>query len=312
MRRIAIINQKGGVGKTTTTANLGAALARSGQRVVVVDLDPQAHLTLHYGVELKDAQPSVYDVLTSSMPIKDVIVHVSDKVSLVPADIDLAGAEAELISVAGREVILREAFEAIDDEFDLLLIDCPPSLGVLTLNALSAVGEIIIPLQAHFFGLQGLGKLFDTVMLVRQRINPTLVVSGVVLCMHEAATRLATEVVDDLTGFLDSARGTTAPWADARLFATRIRRNIRLAEASSFGQTVFDYAPRSNGATDYANLAAEVLNPPQDATAVRKDQPVERNTPATKPADAVPPSPVEGRGSVPDADVRIEEPAVAK
>ncbi len=259
MRRIAVINQKGGVGKTTTTANLGAALAQSGPRVLLADLDPQAHLSLHYGVELSDAQPSIYDLLTSSTPVGEVTMAVRDRVTLIPADIDLAGAEAELVSITGREVLLREALEPIDGEHDYLLIDCPPSLGVLTVNALVAADEVLIPLQAHFLALQGLGKLLNTVALVRQRINPKLTVRGIVLCMFEPATRLANEVVEDLKGFLDKARGANLPWSDALLYDTCIRRNIKLAESSSFGQTVFDYAPRSHGALDYARLAAEVF-----------------------------------------------------
>jgi len=259
MRRIAVINQKGGVGKTTTAANLGAALARLGRRVLLVDLDPQAHLSLHFGVELKDGQPSVYDVLTAGLPIGEVLVSVRENISLIPADIDLAGAEAELISVTGREVVLREALAGIDGHYDITLIDCPPSLGVLTINALCAAEEVLIPLQAHFFSLQGLSRLLDTVTLVRQRINPAIRVAGLVLCMHDAATRLAGEVVEDLSRFLETARGTPVTWAEARLYDTCVRRNIKLAESCSFGQTIFDYAPRSNGAADYARLACEIL-----------------------------------------------------
>jgi chromosome partitioning protein len=153
-------------------------------------------------------------------------------------------------------VILREALSPIDNEHDIMLIDCPPSLGVLTVNALVASTEVLIPLQAHFFALQGLSKLLDTVTLVRQRINPKLHVGGVVLCMYESATRLAGEVVNDLVKFLEASRGTACAWADARVYQTSIRRNIKLAESCSFGQTVFDYAPRSHGAIDYARLAA--------------------------------------------------------
>ena len=265
MRRIAVINQKGGVGKTTTTANLGAALANNGLRVLLVDLDPQGHLTLHFGAEVADGQHSVYDVLTSSTRVRDVLVPVRERITLVPADIDLAGAEAELISVTGREVLLREALDPIEHEHDIMLIDCPPSLGVLTVNALVAATEVLIPLQAHFFALQGLGKLFDTVTLVRQRINPKLHVGGIVLCMYESTTRLAGEVVDDLVKFLDAARGTTSAWSQARVYPTSIRRNIKLAESCSFGQTVFEYAPRSHGAVDYARLAADVLAEPMAA-----------------------------------------------
>jgi len=259
MRRIAMINQKGGVGKTTTVANLGAAAALDGHRVLLIDLDPQAHLSLHYGIEVGDDQPTAYDLLTASVPIREVALNVRDNVTLVPSDIDLAAAEAELWSVTGREMILREALDSVEFDHDLMLIDCPPSLGVLTINALAAAQEVIIPLQAHFLALQGVSRLLDTVMLVRQRINPALVVSGFILCMHESTTRLASEVVEDLSGFLETARNKPVPWANARLYEKPIRRNIKLAESSSFGQTVFDYAPRCRGAMDYAALAIEIF-----------------------------------------------------
>jgi chromosome partitioning protein len=264
VRRIAVINQKGGVGKTTTTANLGAALAHRGLRILLVDLDPQGHLTLHFGVELSDEQSTVYDILTSGTPAGEVVVPVRERIALIPADIDLAGAEAELVSVTGREVLLREALQSAG-EFDVMLIDCPPSLGVLTVNALVATNEVLIPLQAHFFALQGVSKLLDTVTLVRQRINPSLRVGGIVFCMHESTTRLASEVCDDLTRFIEGGRGTDKPWAEARIYRTAIRRNIKLAESSSFGQTVFDYAPRSHGASDYAKLAEEIVTGKQEA-----------------------------------------------
>jgi chromosome partitioning protein len=259
MRRISVINQKGGVGKTTSTVNAGAALAQMGKRVLLIDLDPQAHLTLHLGVDVADDQPTAYDVLTQSMPLREVVVEARENLMILPADIDLAGAEAELISVMGREIVLREALAPVMHEYDFIMIDCPPSLGVLTINALAASTEVLIPLQAQFFALQGLSKLLDTVTLVRQRINTDLLVSGVVLCIHESATRLGNEVVADLMQFLDGARGTDVPWSDACLFKTRIRRNIKLAEASSFGQTVIEYAPKSHGACDYSNLARELL-----------------------------------------------------
>ncbi len=280
MRRLAIINQKGGVGKTTTTVNLGAALAQSGARVLLIDLDPQGHLTLHAGREVTDGDSSVYDVLISGTPVLSACMDVSENLKLLPADIDLAAAESELVSVTGREVVLREAIDAVGDEFDYLLVDCPPSLGVLTVNALVACSEVVVPLQTQFFALQGLSRLFDTIMLVKQRINPGLSVLGVVLCMHEAQTRLGNEVVDDLRRFLDSGRGGGAPWAKARIFNTCIRRNIKLAEASGFGQSIFDYAPRSNGALDYADLTDEIFGAP--AALVTRDrhsaaEPVEPN-----------------------------------
>jgi chromosome partitioning protein len=259
MQRIAVINQKGGVGKTTTTANLAAAAAEAGRRVLLIDLDPQSHLSLYFGLEVADEQPVVFDVLTEGASLADVVCNVRERLDLAPASIDLAGVELALAATPGREVILREALDKLSDRYDLVLIDCPPSLGVLTVNALVSANEVLIPLQAHFLALQGLGKLLDTVTLVRQRINPQLRVLGVVLCMFESGTRLASEVVEDLTQFLESARGTEHPWADAQVYQPYIRRNIKLAESSSYGQTIFEYAPKSNGALDYADLAQAIF-----------------------------------------------------
>ncbi len=259
MRRIAVINQKGGVGKTTTTVNLAAALAAAGHRVCVLDLDPQAHATTHLGVEPDGTSPSVYDVLVSNRPLAEVRREVGPNLWVVPSDINLAAAEVELAGVVGREVILRESLAADPQAFDFLLMDCGPSLGVLTLNALAAADEVFIPLQPHFFALHGLSKLLETTALVSKRINPRLTVTGVVVCLFDAATKLAQEVVKDLQAFLDRSRGANVPWADARVFDTRIRRNIKLAECPSFGKSIFGYAPNCAGATDYAALANEVV-----------------------------------------------------
>lgn len=259
-RKIAVINQKGGVGKTTTTAHLGAALARAGMRTLVIDLDSQGHLSLHLGVEVGEGDATIYDVLTDGATLAETAKNPSENLFVIPSDIDLAAAESELVSVTGREVLLREAIDRVEDDYDYLLIDCPPSLGVLTINALAACDEVIIPLQAQFFALQGLSKLLaNTVTLVRKRINPSLTVAGVVLCMHDPSTKLSTEVVEDLSTFLESSRSSPVAWAAAEIYETPIRRNIKLAEAASFGQTVFDYAPGCNGAKDYAALAREVF-----------------------------------------------------
>lgn len=260
MRRIAIINQKGGVGKTTTAVNLASALARAGQRVCLVDLDPQAHATTHLGVEPDGQAPSMYDVLVSSRPLMEVRRQVEPSLFLAPSDINLAAAEVELAGVVGREVILRDALAQDDDPFDYILMDCAPSLGVLTLNALSASHEVLIPLQPHFLALHGLGKLLETTALVAKRINPVLRVTGILLCMYESNTKLAQEVAGDLHDHLHRSRSLNVPWAGARLFETRIRRNIKLAESPSHGQSIFAYAPTCPGASDYLALAREVLN----------------------------------------------------
>jgi len=259
MRRIAIINQKGGVGKTTTAVNLAAALAECGRRVGVIDLDPQAHATTHLGVEPDGERPSVYDVLVNNRPLAEVRVEVGERLTLVGSDINLAAAEVELAGVVGREVILRDLLLQDEGAFDYVFMDCAPSLGVLTINALSAANEVFIPLQPHFLALHGMGKLFETTALVAKRINPALKVTGIVLSLYESSTRLAQEVVQDLQEYLDKSRGSNAPWSKARIFGTRIRRNIKLAECPSFGQSIFAYAPNCHGAEDYAALAREVL-----------------------------------------------------
>lgn len=259
MRTIAVINQKGGVGKTTSTVNLAAALALAGKRVCVIDMDPQAHASTHLGAEPDGTLPSLYDVLVSNKPLAEVRRSVGDNLSLIPSDINLAAAEVELAGIVGREVILREAMALDAEQFDYVLMDCGPSLGVLTLNALAAADEVFIPLQPHFLALHGLSKLLETTALVARRINPMLVVSGVVVCLYDAATKLAQEVVTDLTAFLGQSRGANVPWASAKVFGTKIRRNIKLAECPSFGKSVFSYAPKSSGAADYAALANEVM-----------------------------------------------------
>jgi chromosome partitioning protein len=269
VRTIAMINQKGGVGKTTTVANLGKALAERSQSVCLIDMDPQAHLTLHFGIEPTVDQPSLYDVLVTDLPLTDAVVTPADELAVVPSSIDLAGAEVELAATVGREQILRDRIAVADLDASCILMDCPPSLGLLTLNALAAADEVIIPLQPHFLALQGLGKLLETVSLVQRRINPSLRVSGVILCMYESNTRLAGEVRDDLQAFINQSRDQDLPWAGARVFQTVIRRNVKLAECPSYGTTIFQYDPTCHGAADYAALADEFLSalPGEDDTA---------------------------------------------
>ena len=261
MRTIAVMNQKGGVGKTTTSVNLSAALAGRGKRVCVIDLDPQGHASYHFGIEAVGSVPTIYQVLTGSRCLGEVRQLVAENLWVVPANIDLAAIELELVDASNREFVMREAVAEMtaEESFDYVLVDCPPSLGVLTVNALVAVNEVFIPLQPHFFALQGLSKLFETTALVRRRLNRELKVTGVVLCLYETGTRLAADVTDDLASFL-SASDPDAPWADATVFATRIRRNIKLAEAPGFGQSIFDYAPNCPGARDYHALTEEVLH----------------------------------------------------
>jgi chromosome partitioning protein len=283
------MNQKGGVGKTTSTVNLGAALARAGRRTLLIDLDPQAHLTMHVGVDPGQLDLSVYDLLTDDdVTVGDVIQPVEGNKNLfiIPADVNLAGVEAELapkmitgvaqrvlerkceslmgsgvgsrgsgVGVGGSSKICDPQPATRNPKPEFILIDCPPSLGLLTINALTLAREVLVPMQAHFLALQGFGMLMETVQLVRQAFNPQLLVSGVMLCMHENQTLLAQEVMAELTGFLDKARGTDLPWRDAKVLSPPVRRNIKLAECPSFGKTVFDYAPDCHGARDYARLA---------------------------------------------------------
>jgi chromosome partitioning protein len=282
MRSIAIINQKGGVGKTTTAVNLSAALARAGQRVGLIDIDPQAHASLHLGLDPRANVPTVYDLLTGEARISELWQQVGgsrpevspkagsrkltaeDHLFVAASHIDLAAAEVELAGVVGREVILRDKLAEAADQFDYVLIDCPPSLGILTINALAAVDDVFLPLQPHFLALHGLSKLLKTIDLVHERLNERLQLAGVVLCLYESGTKLAAEVTSDVEQFFREARnGGRHPQAGTRnavrLFETRIRRNIRLAEAPSFGQSIFEYAANSPGAEDYRALAGEVL-----------------------------------------------------
>ena len=260
MRRIALMNQKGGVGKTTTCVNLGAALARRGMRVLLVDMDPQANLTVHMDIRPDALEKSVYDLLTGRAALADVVRPTGTLgLDVAPASLDLAGAEMELVSTVGREQVLKEALgrfeaaaaaggEGAPEPYDFLLVDCPPSLGLLSVNALTAVREVIVPLQAEFFALQGMARLREVIALVEKRLNPGLSVLGILPSMVDSRTTLSREVLAEIRGYFGVS-----------VFGTAIRRNVKLAEASSHGRTVFEYASDSNGAADYTAFAEEVL-----------------------------------------------------
>jgi chromosome partitioning protein len=225
----------------------------------LIDLDPQAHASLHLGLAALDGEGSIYQVLTGETPIAEVRMRAADNLWVTPSHLDLAAAEMELAGEVGREMILRDRIAEDAAAFDYIIIDCPPSLGVLTTNALTCASEVFLPLQPHFFALHGLSKLLKTIDMVARRLNRCLRLTGVLYCMAESGTRLATEVMGDVEEFFERERMQRTIWADARVFATRIRKNIRLAEAPGFGQSILEYAPTSNGTLDYLSLAREVV-----------------------------------------------------
>ncbi|MFB9315409.1 ParA family protein [Nocardioides plantarum] len=259
---MVVANQKGGVGKTTTTVNIAAALAQLGQRVLVIDLDPQGNASTALSVEHRRGVPSTYDGLVEGKPLADIARPCPDLPGLfvVPATIDLAGAEIELVSVVAREGRLRKAIHGhplvvtdaaraaeVEDRFDYVLIDCPPSLGLLTLNALVAGDEMMIPIQAEYYALEGLGQLLETVDMVRAHLNPDLAVSTILLTMYDARTRLAAGVADEVRGHFGD-----------QVLRTNIPRSVRVSEAPSYGQTVMTYDPGSPGALSYFEAAREI------------------------------------------------------
>ncbi len=254
MRSIAVINQKGGVGKTTTAVNLAAAIAAAGQRVCLIDLDPQAHATLHLGVAPQRDDRSVYDVMVNEQSLASVRRQVADNLWLIPSHIDLAAAEVELTGVVGREMILRDRLNADPEVFDFVLIDCPPSLGVLTLNALTAVDEVFIHCSRTFLALHGLSKLLETIELVSRRLNSRLRLGGVVMCMYEASTRLAVEVSRDVEDFFAASRQANKPWGEPSRFrlvsaATFAWPRHRVSVSRSFSTRPTRTGPRTIGSS---------------------------------------------------------------
>jgi chromosome partitioning protein len=248
-RIIAVANQKGGVGKTTTTVNLGACLAYFGKKVLLVDIDAQGNATSGLGVRKVDVEKDIYDILVNETPIKEVVLPSSrENLSVVPATIQLAGAEIELTNQMARETRLKQALAEISDDYDFVLIDCPPSLGHLTINAFTASDTILIPVQCEYYALEGLSQLLNTVRLVQKHFNPDLKIEGVLLTMLDARTNLGYEVVDEVKKYFRE-----------KVYKTIIPRNIRLSEAPSHGLSIIDYDPRSRGAEVYLELAKEVL-----------------------------------------------------
>ena len=246
---IAIINQKGGVGKSTTAINLAASLGDLGKRVLVVDFDPQGNATSGFGVDKDSLEHDVYDTLMNSVSIEDVVVASPvEGVSVAPATIQLAGAEIELVSVMARESVLRYVLDPVRSSYDYIFVDCPPSLGLLTVNALVAADSLLVPIQCEFYALEGLSKLLESMRMVKGRLNPSLDVFGVVMTMFDARTTLSRQVVEEVRDFFGP-----------KVFDTVIPRNVKLSEAPSHGLPINRYDPRSKGALAYAELAEEVV-----------------------------------------------------
>lgn len=247
---LAIANQKGGVGKTTTSVNLGACLAYIGKKVLLVDIDPQGNATSGVGIEKADVNQCIYDVLVDDVDANAVILPTSvDKLFIIPATIQLAGAEIELVPTISREVRLKRALEEVKGDFDYILIDCPPSLGLLTLNSLTASDAVLIPVQCEYYALEGLSQLLNTVRLVQKHLNHELRIEGVLLTMLDARTNLGIQVIEEVKKYFQD-----------KVYKTIIPRNVRLSEAPSHGEPIIIYDPRSRGAEVYLDLAKEVLS----------------------------------------------------
>ena len=245
---IAVANQKGGVGKTTTSVNLSAAFAEMGKKVLLIDCDPQGNATSGLGIEKDGLELSIYDALINDTPMEEIIIQTQFGLDVVPSVMDLAGAEVELVNLEDKQYRLKKSVELVKEKYDYILIDCPPSLGHVTLNALTAADSVLLPLQCEFYALEGLSQLLSTVQLVQEQLNEKLRIEGLVLTMYDSRTNLAEQVVEEVkTHFPDM------------VYATKIPRNVRLSEGPSFGKPIFAYASSSKGAQAYMSLAEEVV-----------------------------------------------------
>lgn len=246
---IAVFNQKGGVGKTTTSINLSASLASKGKKILVIDADPQGNTTSGFGIEKNDLENTIYELILSECSIKECILNdVIQGVSIIPSNVNLAAAEIELIGVERKEFILRREVEWVKESYDYIIIDCPPSLNLLTLNAMTTADSVLVPIQCEYYALEGLSQLIHTINLVKERLNPDLDMEGVVFTMYDSRTNLSTQVVENVKNHLNQ-----------RVFDTVIPRNIRLAEAPSYGMPINKYDPKSAGAEAYMQLADEII-----------------------------------------------------
>ena len=256
---IGVLNQKGGVGKTTTSVNFGAGLAERGKRVLLMDIDAQSNLTAHLGLAGKedpdhvDAVPipefTIYDVLKGTKKLSEVVIQRGENLFVAPSSLLLSAADLEFGGAVGRELLLKRTLQEVKDQFDFIVIDCPPALGLLTLNVLAAVDDVIVPVQSEYLALHGVRQLLDTIDQVRTIYNPSLAVGGVLICLHDSRRRLARAVADTIRAYFGDL-----------VYGTVIRSNVSLAEAPAGGQTIFEYAPKSSGAEDYRALVEEVLH----------------------------------------------------